>query len=155
MGRVPRLSLTRLLLPIALAALWPAFASADPVEDILAEARDVCASYENGVFDAGDAVSEADLDGDGMPDRVVDESRFSCTSMASAYCGSGGCMLHAVIGERAWSFQAEGWRMIDWDGRPILLVARDGGWCGGAGAQLCFEAVTWSHGEALTVMPAP
>ncbi|MDX5360911.1 MAG: hypothetical protein LPL00_05855, partial [Alphaproteobacteria bacterium] len=79
--------------------------------------------------------------------------RFTCTSARSLYCGSGGCMLHAVIGERSWSFQAEGWRMIAWDGRPILLVARDGGWCGGAGSQLCFEAVVWSFGEMLTVMP--
>jgi hypothetical protein len=43
--------------------------------------------------------------------------------------------------------------MIDWEGRPILLIARDGGWCGGAGAQVCYEAVLWSHGKMLTVMP--
>jgi hypothetical protein len=62
-------------------------------------------------------------------------------------------MLHAIVGDEVWSFQAEGWRMIDWDGRPILLIARDGGWCGGVGAQVCYEAVVWSHGKKLTVMP--
>jgi hypothetical protein len=61
--------------------------------------------------------------------------------------------LHAVVGDQSWSFQAEGWRMIEWDGRPILLIMRDGGWCGGAGAQICYEAVSWSHGQMLTVMP--
>jgi hypothetical protein len=35
-------------------------------------------------------------------------------------------MLHAIVDDEVWSFQAEGWRMIDWDGRPILLIARDG-----------------------------
>ena len=126
---------------------------ADPVDDILMEAETFCTSFENGEFEARDAVQTVDLDGAGEMDSVVDTSRFTCSSMASAYCGSGGCTVHAVIGDRSWSFQAEGWRMIDWEGRPILLMARDGGWCGGAGAQLCFEAVTWSAGEMLTVMP--
>ncbi|MEE4118459.1 MAG: hypothetical protein V2I65_05545 [Paracoccaceae bacterium] len=145
--------MTRYALFAALLALCAAQAAADPLDDLIAEARASCEGYGNGVFEAGDAVHEVDLDGDGAPDRVVDESAFACSSAASMYCGSGGCMLHAVVGETVASFQAEGWRMIDWDGRPILLVARDGGWCGGAGAQLCFEAVTWSMGQMLTVMP--
>lgn len=128
---------------------------ADPVTDILDNAKEFCASYEDGRFDPGDAVQSVDLDGDGTADRIVDESAFSCSSMASAYCGSGGCMVHAVIGDRVWDFQAEGWRVVQWDERPILLIARDGGWCGGAGAQVCFEAVVWSAGEMLTVMPSP
>lgn len=69
------------------------------------------------------------------------------------YCGSGGCSLHAIVGDTVARFQVEGWKIIDWDGRPILLIARDGGWCGGAGAQICFEAIVWSFGEMLTVMP--
>lgn len=137
-----------LLLPLPAAA-------ADPVADILAEAEAACASFEDGTFDAGDGVVPVDLDGDGTEDRIVDSAKFACSSAASMYCGTGGCMVHAVIGDRSWEFQAEGWRMIDWDGRPILLIARDGGWCGGAGSQLCFEAVTWSFGDMLTVMPPP
>jgi hypothetical protein len=133
-------------------ALLPGAALADPVSDILASASADCARFENGVFDPGDSVIDVDLDGEAPTDRVVDTARFSCSSMASFYCGSGGCTIYAVIGDRSWDFQAEGWRMIDWDG-PILLIARDGGWCGGAGSQLCYEAVVWSHGEMLTVMP--
>ncbi len=139
-----------ILLPFLLCA---AGAAADPVEGILAAARADCAGFENGAFDPGSAVREVDLDGMDPMDRVVDTSAFSCTSMASFSCGSGGCTLHAVIGAESWDFQAEGWRMISWDGRPILLIARDGGWCGGAGSQLCFEAVTWSQGQMLSVMP--
>ena len=144
----------RRVLIIAMACL-AAPAAADPVQDILAAAEADCAAIENGIFEANDAVTEVDLDGEDPPDRVVDSSEFSCSSVRSLYCGSGGCTLHAVIGERAWDFQAEDWRMIDWDGRPILLVARDGGWCGGAGAQVCYEAVVWSFGTMLTVMPQP
>lgn len=137
-----------------LAALFLALpAAADPVTDILATAAADCASFENGVLDATDAAIPTDLDGLEPVDTVIDLSRVSCSSAASMYCGSGGCSLFAVIGEASWEFQAEGWRMIDWDGRPILLIARDGGWCGGAGAQVCYEAVSWSGGAMMTVMP--
>ncbi len=142
----------RVIAFLALGCL-PATALADPVHDILAAAEADCAALGDGVFTADDAVIEVDLDGADPSDRLVDTSRFSCSSAASLYCGSGGCTLHAVIGGQRWSFQAEGWRMIDWDGVPVLLIARDGGWCGGAGAQLCFEAVNWSAGRMMTVMP--
>jgi hypothetical protein len=142
----------------ALAALFLAFpglAAADPVADILAAAEADCTAFENGLFAANDAVSEADLDGIEPVDRLVDTARFTCTSAASMYCGSGGCSLHAVIRDDSWEFQSEGWRVIDWDGWPILLVARDGYWCGGAGSQICFEAVSWSDGKMMTVLPPP
>jgi hypothetical protein len=128
-------------------------AVADPVADILASAAADCASFENGTLDAADAAVPTDLDGMEPMDTIVDMSRVTCSSAASMYCGSGGCSVHAVVGEASWEFQAEDWRMIDWDGRPILLIARDGGWCGGVGSQVCFEAVSWSDGAMLTVMP--
>lgn len=128
---------------------------ADPVSQILQTAEETCASFENGEFAAGPAIIEIDLTGNGKADTLVDESQFSCSSAASMYCGSGGCMLHAVVDDQSWRFQAEGWHMIRWDDHPILLIARDGGWCGGTGAQLCYEAVTWSGGDMLSVMPPP
>ena len=143
-----------LLVALLIALAAPAAAQGPAsVADILAEAEAFCASFENGTFEAGGAVQEVDLDGQPPLDTVVDTSEFACSSMASAYCGTGGCALWTVVGDEVTEFQAEGWRMIDWSGRPILLIARDGGWCGGAGSQLCFEAVTWSAGQLLTVMP--
>ena len=139
------------LAPIALATAAPSAQAADLAAGVIAEARKACEGFENGKFDAGDAVRQVDLDGDGAMDTVVDESKFSCSSAASMYCGTGGCMLHTIVGDKKNSFQAEGWRMTDWDGRPILLLARDGGWCGGAGSQLCFQAIYWSMGDMLTM----
>lgn len=136
---------------ILLAAASPGVAG--PVDTILAEAAASCTSFENGVFDPRDAVTQVELSGAAPSETIVDESRFACSSAASMYCGSGGCMLHVVDGDTVATFQSEGWRVIDWDGRPILLISRDGGWCGGIGAQSCVEAVTWSLGEMLTVMP--
>ena len=139
-------------LAFALLLASPALAQ-DRVASVLDKAKSECAQVDGGNFDAKDAVQHVDLTGDGKPDTVVDASRFSCSSSRSLYCGSGGCSLDAIVGDKSWTFQAEGWRVIDWDGRPILLVMRDGGWCGGAGAQVCYEAVTWSNGQMLTVMP--
>lgn len=128
--------------------------AAGSIDTILAKAKSSCEAYDNGRFDAADSIQRIDLTGNGSPDdAIVDESKFLCSSARSLLCGSGGCQLHAVIGDQSWTFQAEGWRMIEWDGRPILLVMRDGGWCGGAGAQVCYEAVAWSNGQMLTVMP--
>ncbi|MEO0682440.1 MAG: hypothetical protein AAF192_18725 [Pseudomonadota bacterium] len=139
----------------AAAVMMGGAAAADPVQAIVQEAAESCRSFNDGVFDAADAVREVDLDGVAPLDRLVDESRFRCSSAASMYCGSGGCGLHAAIGDRAWRWQAEGWRMVDWGLMRVLLVARDGGWCGGVGAQTCVEAVVWSGGEALTMAPPP
>ena len=147
-------SATRILPAVAALAValmgQPANA-ADLAGNIIDEARQTCEGFENGKFDAGDAVQQVDLDGDGNPDTLIDESKFSCSSGASMYCGSGGCMLHTIVGDKKNTFQVEGWRMIDWDGRPILLLARDGGWCGGVGSQLCFQAIYWSMGDMLTM----
>jgi hypothetical protein len=136
---------------MASAMIAPPSHAAGLADGVIAEARQSCEGFENGKFDAGDAVQQADLDGDGTPDTVIDESKFSCSTAASLYCGTGGCMLHTIVGDTKRAFQVEGWRMIDWDGRPILLLARDGGWCGGAGAQLCFQAIYWSMGDMLTM----
>ncbi|MCV2867629.1 hypothetical protein OEW28_03190 [Defluviimonas sp. WL0002] len=144
----------RLLFAIAAFGVISDAAKAEaPVDGILSEARAACESFEGGSFDPGNAVTDIDLTGDGAADILVDESAFSCTSAASMYCGSGGCMLHAVVGDRVESWQATGWQVIDWGQARILLIGRDGGWCGGAGSQACFEALNWSDGRFLTVMP--
>ncbi|MEI4474190.1 hypothetical protein [Frigidibacter sp. MR17.24] len=129
-------------------------ARAASVAEILAEAAESCAASGGTAFEHGDAVAEVDLDGVAPSDRLVDTGRFTCAGAPSGYCGSGGCTLLAVVGEESWRFQAEDWRMIDWDGRPVLLIARDGGWCGGAGSQQCVEAVVWSAGQPLSVKTA-
>ncbi len=141
---------------VALSAFVALPASAqgtDPVRSILDEAESFCASFENGTFDAGEAVQEVDLDGVAPLDTVIDSSQFACSSMASAYCGTGGCALWTIVEGQTHEFQAEAWDVITWLEGPILLVMRDGGWCGGYGAQFCFEAVNWLEGQMMTVMP--
>lgn len=124
------------------------------VERLLTAAAAACAGLDGGVMSAPEGtVTKVDLSGDGVPDAIVDESKLRCSTAASAFCGSGGCMLHAVVGEVVTSWQVTGWRVIDWNQDRILLLGRDGGWCGGIGAERCYEANVWSDGRFLTMAP--
>jgi hypothetical protein len=95
-------------LAFAFLLLGAATAVAGPVDDVLEEARKNCESFEGGIFEARDAVQPVDLSGDGVPETVVDESRFSCSSAASMYCGTGGCMVRAIVGDRTFSLARQG-----------------------------------------------
>ena len=64
-------------------------------------------------------------------------------------------MINLIIDGSVRAWQATGWKLIDWGQDRILLIGRDGGWCGGAGAEVCYEAIVWSNGKILTVGPAP
>ena len=116
-----------------------------------------CQSFENGEFDQGNAVTEIELLSQfgTVNAELVDESQYACSSAASLYCGTGGCMVNLIVDGETKAWQATGWRLIDWGPDRILLIGRDGSWCGGAGAEVCYEALVWSNGKILTVGPTP
>ncbi len=134
-----------------------ALAASQETQGLIERAASECKSFENGEFDQGDAVSEITLRsqfGDVVAE-LVDESEYACSSAASLYCGTGGCMLNLVVDGSVRAWQATGWQLIEWGPDTILLIGRDGGWCGGAGAEVCYEALVWSNGQVLTVGPKP
>lgn len=116
-----------------------------------------CRSFENGEFDPANAVTQIELSSQfgRIEAELVDEREFACSSAASLYCGTGGCMLNVIVDGVVRAWQATGWQIIEWGPDRILLIGRDGGWCGGAGAEVCYEALVWSNGKMLTVGPAP
>jgi hypothetical protein len=128
-------------------------AVASPVDDVLEEARENCARFEDGTFEPRDAVQPVDLTGDGVPEMVVDESRFSCSSAASMYCGTGGCMVRAIVGDQTFSWLAKGWTVVDWAGDQILLMQIHGANCGGTNLRRCYEAVVWTDDHFASVRP--
>ncbi|AXT27498.1 hypothetical protein D1823_13500 [Ruegeria sp. AD91A] len=132
-------------------------AASQEAQRIIESAAADCKNFENGEFDQGDAVTEIELRSQfgAVKAEIVDESQYSCSSAASMYCGTGGCMLNLIVDDETMSWQATGWRLIDWGPDRILLIGRDGGWCGGAGAEVCYEALVWSNGKILTVGSSP
>jgi|GEM_PF-3394454 len=134
-----------------------AFAVSPEAQGLMDRAAADCRSFENGEFNAGEAVTEIELGSQfgTVSAEIVDESKYACSSAASLYCGSGGCMLNLIVDGTVMAWQATGWRLIDWGPDRILLIGRDGGWCGGSGAEVCYEALVWSDDKILTVGPAP
>lgn len=129
----------------------PSYGNAD---EILAAGEANCAGFENGAFSLRDgAITEVDLDGDGTADKVVEEAKFSCTSAASLYCGTGGCMIHFVVGDQVYSRLAKGWMPVKWAGDAIILLALHGSECGGTNLRRCYEAITWSEDGFRSVRP--
>ena len=139
--------LTATLLVAQVLAISSVLAS-DASKEIVKQAKQECSSFENGVLDIGDkAVSYVDLTGDGKPDEIVDAGQFSCSSAASLFCGTGGCSLTIVTPEKSVEFLAKGWKVVNWDQKPILLLAVHGSECGGISQRRCIRAMVWSEGE--------
>ena len=142
-------------------AVWlctlPAVATSPEAQDLIDRAAADCSDFEDGEFDAGKAVTEIKLTSQfgAIEAELVDESEYACSSAASLYCGTGGCMLNLIVDGKVQAWQATGWRLVEWGPDQILLIGRDGGWCGGAGAGVCYEALVWSNGKILTVGPEP
>ena len=138
-------------------ATEPLLAASPAAQMLVDRAAAACRALDDGEFDPGNAVSQIELRSQfgSVQAELVDESAYACSSAASLFCGTGGCMLHVVVEGEVKSWQATGWKLIDWGPDRILLIGRDGGWCGGAGAEVCYEAIVWSNGKALTVGPGP
>lgn len=139
---------------ILLALLVPGVALAGPADDLLAQAAADCAAFDNGAFSAApDAVQVVDLTGDGVPATVVDAGKFTCSSAASLFGGSGGSTLTVLIGGKAEEFLAEAWTVTDFAGRKVLLIWHNGVDCGGIGVDPCVEALVWGDGRFMSVRP--
>ncbi|MEM1048462.1 MAG: hypothetical protein AAGL24_20085 [Pseudomonadota bacterium] len=132
-------------LVLTLALPGPSFA-ADSVEAVIETARGECRSLENGVLEVQDgAVTRIDVSGDGEPDAVVDSSKFACSSSASFFCGTGGCAVTIIVDGKTTDFLAKGWKVIDWNDAPVLLLAVHGNACGGTNLRRCVISYVWSE----------
>jgi hypothetical protein len=138
--------MTRLIVATVL-ALAPLSAIAATVEEVLAEAGAFCASFENGEITVGpEVVQSVELTGDGTPETVIDYSGISCSTMASAWGGTGGTTLTVLIGGQRFDHLAYGWTVVDFDG-PVLLLSQHGVNCGATGSDRCVQALVWTAGK--------
>ncbi|WP_171233595.1 hypothetical protein [Ruegeria sp. HKCCA4812] len=109
-----------------------------------------CAEFNDGQFDiAWGAVERVDLDGDLQRDWVLNESGFACSSAASLYCSTGGCMSHFWISEEVHSLLNQGWTVVDFGSQRIVLADVHGSDCEGINPTPCVSASVWDA-EAKT-----
>lgn len=113
-------------------------------------AAQACADFNDGQFDLDwGAVERVDLDGDLKRDWVLNESGFACSSAASLYCGTGGCMSHFWVSEEVHSLLNQGWTVVDFGRQRVVLADVHGSNCDGINPTPCATASVWDA-EAKT-----
>lgn len=123
----------------------------EPPDRIIAEARSDCASLDGEFSLLGEAVVEIDLTGDNKPETLLDASRFSCSTSASLFCGTGGCSISVLVDGQTYQWLSRGWKVVEWEPHIVLLLDRHGSDCGGNNMRSCVEALTWTEGGFSTV----
>lgn len=114
----------------------------------LASAQQACSDLDNGQFAVEfGAVHRVDLDGDIQQDWVLDEAGFACSTAASLYCGTGGCMSHFLVEDRVFSLLNLGWDMANTGPFRVLLADVHGSQCGGLNPTPCIVASVWDPEE--------
>jgi hypothetical protein len=142
-------------LAAALIAVSAIPAHAATVDEVLAEAGAFCASFENGVLTVGpDTVQQVELTGDGAPETVIDWSGLDCSTMASAWGGTGGSSLTVLVDGQRFDHMALGWEVVDFGG-PVLLLSVHGVNCDATGSDRCVQALVWSAGKLAAAKGAP
>ena len=113
-------------------------------------ARQACADFEDGAFHLEwGAVDRVDLDGDLTHDWVLNERGFSCSTAASLFCGTGGCMSHFLVEEEdaLHSLLNQGWGLAVLGPNRVLLADVHGSQCDGINPTPCVTASTWDVDE--------
>ena len=118
------------------------------LQEKVENARQACAELEEGVFQLEwGAVDRVDLDGDLNQDWVLNESNFACSTAASLYCGTGGCMSHFLVDGVLQSMLNRGWELVNLGPNKVLLVDVHGSQCGGINPTPCVVASIWDRDE--------
>ena len=118
--------------------------------EIVQKAKSECASFEGGKFNVTErAITLHDFTGDGQPEEVVDASRFSCSTVALLWGGSGGTFLWVIVDGKAYEFLAHRWRVVDVDDHKVLLLAVHSSECSDTIGP-CYRALVWGEGFRTT-----
>ena len=130
--------------------IFPGISCADEpsaiARDLIEKAKQECKGFENGSFEATEkAVTLHDITGDGIPEEFVDGAQFSCSTALTLYGGTGGTYLWIVVDGKEYEFLAHQWKVIDFDGQAVILLAVHPYQCGD-GIGPCYRALAWQDG---------
>jgi hypothetical protein len=117
------------------------------VQKALHDADAECPAEEGGrVNFAADTVRKLDLTGDGRDDYIVDFRDTVCSTRASAYCGTGGCVLDILVTlpgggvRRVFDGYVRSHEILPGKGARTIRFELHGGYCGGHGNPSCIKA---------------
>ena len=118
--------------------------------EIIKKAENDCWSFNAGEFSSSeDAVTLHDFTGDGIPEEVVDGSKFACSTSLTMWGGTGGTYLWIIVKKKVHEFLAHKWRVVDVDGQNVLLLAVHSSQCGDKIGP-CYRAFVWGDGFRTT-----
>ena len=144
----------RLFLVLLLTGLPLTPAQALTADDIIAEARADCASFDKGEMVVMEgAVQEVELTATAPAEVLVDWSKFNCSTAASLWGGTGGQTMSLLSEGLRQDWLVLGWQVAQF-GQPVLLLQLHGTECGGTGSQPCVEALVWGGESFLSVRAA-
>jgi hypothetical protein len=170
-------SLVAILAAIALAGLTQLAAAAPSkpypaqVSAEIADGRKECLSVGGKSMTASaEAVELSDVNGDGLPDYLVDYGQFQCNGAASSnlYCGTAGCPVVAFVAAPNKQYvqvslgHLRGYTVVKADNLTLLQVNLHGSACGQVGAYDCVKRLRYASGrfepyppEQTAKVPAP
>ena len=120
-----------------------------PIKELIEDERASCVKGEGGDFQVPvTAVERIDLTGNGSKDSVVYVGRFRCNGSSSYYTGSGGSIIHLVVGDQIHSYMAHGFSVTFpfGDDYPVIIFGVHGSYCDSYGANNCVMATVWGDG---------
>jgi hypothetical protein len=118
----------------------PAIAS-QTANRVIEAAKKSC-TLEKGQFSAPEiSTANVDLNADGKPDEIVDESKFTCSTAPSLYCGTGGCMTHLIVDGKDSKYLTKEWTIAQLGAAKILLISIHWSECNYKTP--CLKAITW------------
>lgn len=126
--------------------------SEDPAALAIAENETYCTDGATSVEPG--LVRQADVDGDGLNDLLIDYMGLVCDGMRP-YCGTGGCSQEIWLADRDGPYRlllADQIIQIELPAPGRVRLTRDGGWCGLSGAEICVEDYAVEDG---TLVPGP
>ena len=104
--------------------------------------------------------SEADLNGDGRPDYLLDYGAVVCTegNKVNRFCGSGGCTLDIFMSgadgyRQVYGDNVRSWSIARAGGKPVLVLNLHGSFCDRAGYQPCHKRLSWDGGDFAELPP--
>lgn len=103
-------------------------------------------SFEKGQFTMPElSKTNVDLNADGKPDEIIDESKFYCSTASSLYCGTGGCMLHLIVDGKDYKHLAKEWAIAELGAAKVLIIGVHWSECNYKNP--CIRAITWRNGK--------
>ncbi|MFZ5689969.1 MAG: hypothetical protein ACOY5F_01805 [Pseudomonadota bacterium] len=119
--------------------------------------KEVQAAIDQAKADCGERVrlkpafvASRDVNGDGVPDYILDYEKFQCGGMASYFCGSAGCLTQVFASlpdgsyAKVWDENVRAMRFAKVKGRPAMIVDLHGSACNKTGYLPCPKTLLWN-----------